>query len=192
MKVRLQPNRTAIAEIPESKFKGLNIEKTPSWLASYKTDESSIERLYRWGYMYNGWSECEKALTFLEKADKINPNFNMSSMTDIVFLLLIFFMITSTLVTTSALDILLPKASGKTENKKSTSISITKNLTFYIDNKKVSEAGLEQELLTLLAGKDSPTIVLRAEEGVPIEKAVKIMDIANRNRFKVILAVRPK
>jgi tetratricopeptide (TPR) repeat protein len=75
MKVRLQPNRTAIAEIPESKFKGLNIEKTPSWLASYKTDESSIERLYRWGYMYNGWSECEKALTFLEKADKINPNF---------------------------------------------------------------------------------------------------------------------
>jgi biopolymer transport protein ExbD len=124
--------------------------------------------------------------------NKINPNFNMSSMTDIVFLLLIFFMITSTLVTTSALDILLPKASGKTENKKSTSISITKNLTFYIDNKKVSEAGLEQELLTLLAGKDSPTIVLRAEEGVPIEKAVKIMDIANRNRFKVILAVRPK
>ena len=124
--------------------------------------------------------------------NKINPNFNMSSMTDIVFLLLIFFMITSTLVTTSALDILLPKASGKTENKKSTSISITKNLTFYIDNKKVSEAGLEQALITLLAGKDSPTIVLRAEEGVPIEKAVKIMDIANRNRFKVILAVRPK
>lgn len=75
MKVRLQPNRTAIAEIPESKFKELNIEKTPNWLTAYKTDENSVERLYRWGYMYNGWSECEKALTFLEKADKINPNF---------------------------------------------------------------------------------------------------------------------
>ena len=124
--------------------------------------------------------------------NKINPNFNMSSMTDIVFLLLIFFMITSTLVTTSALDILLPKASGKTENKKSTSVSITKNLSYYIDNKKVSEAGLERDLIAQLAGKESPTIVLRAEEGVPIEKAVKIMDIANRNRFKVILAVRPK
>ncbi|MEX1383923.1 ExbD/TolR family protein [Lutibacter sp.] len=124
--------------------------------------------------------------------NKINPNFNMSSMTDIVFLLLIFFMITSTLVTTSALDILLPKASGKTENRQSTAVSITKNLTYFIDSKKVSENSLEQSLLALLAGKENPTIVLRAEEGVPIEKAVKIMDIANRNRFKVILAVRPK
>ncbi len=124
--------------------------------------------------------------------NKINPNFNMSSMTDIVFLLLIFFMITSTLVTTSALDILLPKASGKTENRQSTAVSITKNLTYYIDSKKVNENSLEQDLLKVLAGKDNPTIVLRAEEGVPIEKAVKIMDIANRNRFKVILAVRPK
>ena len=124
--------------------------------------------------------------------NKINPNFNMSSMTDIVFLLLIFFMITSTLVTTSALDILLPKASGKTENKKAVSVSITKNMDFYIDNKKIRESRLEQNLLSVLAGKESPTIVLRAEEGVPIEKAVKVMDIANRNRFKVILAVRPK
>jgi len=124
--------------------------------------------------------------------NKINPNFNMSSMTDIVFLLLIFFMITSTLVTTSAIDILLPKASGKTENRKSVSVSITKNLNFYIDNKKVNESRLEQDLLSILAKKESPTIVLRAEEGVPIEKAVKIMDIANRNRYKVILAVRPK
>ena len=124
--------------------------------------------------------------------NKVNPNFNMSSMTDIVFLLLIFFMITSTLVTTSALDILLPKASGKTENRKSVSVSITKKLAYYIDNKKVSENSLEQDLLALLAGKESPTIVLRAEEGVTIEKAVKIMDIANRNRYKVILAVRPK
>jgi biopolymer transport protein ExbD len=124
--------------------------------------------------------------------NKINPNFNMSSMTDIVFLLLIFFMITSTLVTTSALDILLPKASGKTENRKSVSVSITKKLDFYIDQKKVREDRLEQDLIATLSGKESPTIVLRAEEGVPIEKAVKIMDIANRNRIKVILAVRPK
>ena len=124
--------------------------------------------------------------------NKINPNFNMSSMTDIVFLLLIFFMITSTLVTTSALDILLPKASGKTENKKSVAVTITKNLIYYIDNEKVDESLLEKDLLALLAGKESPTIVLRAEEGVPIENAVQVLDIANRNRFKVILAVRPK
>ena len=114
--------------------------------------------------------------------NKVNPNFNMSSMNDIVFLLLIFFMITSTLVTTSALDILLPKASGKTENKRSTSVSITKNLSFFIDNKEVKENQLEQNLLDNLDGKETPTIILRAEEGVPMEKAIKIMDQANRNR----------
>lgn len=124
--------------------------------------------------------------------NKINPNFNMSSMTDIVFLLLIFFMITSTLVTTSALDILLPKASGKTENKKSVSVTITKQMAYYIDTEKVNESQLESRLIGLVGNQEAPTIVLRAEEGVPIEKAVKIMDIANRNRFKVILAVRPK
>lgn len=124
--------------------------------------------------------------------NKISAEFSMASMTDIVFLLLLFFMITSTLVTTSALDILLPKASGITENNKATSVTITKDLVFYIDNKIVDEEILEQDLLALLVGKESPTIVLRAEEGVPIEKAVKVMDIANRNRYKVILAVRPK
>lgn len=116
----------------------------------------------------------------------------MSSMTDIVFLLLIFFMLTSTLVTVNALDIRLPKAQGKTENKRSTAISITKKLDFYIDKKKVKENEIEQYLLDNLKNEKEPTIVLRAEEGVPIEKAVKILDIANRNKIKVILAVRPK
>jgi biopolymer transport protein ExbD len=124
--------------------------------------------------------------------NKIDPNFNMSSMTDIVFLLLIFFMLTSTLVTVNALDIILPKAQGKTENKKSTAVSITKNLNFYVDRKKVKEDEIEQYLLDNLSLDESPTIVLRAEEGVPIEKAVKILDIANRNKIKVILAVRPR
>ena len=128
----------------------------------------------------------------LRGRNKISPEFNMSSMTDIVFLLLIFFMLTSTLVTVNALDILLPKASGKTENNKSVAVSITKKLDFYIDSKKVNEKELEQKLTSLLSSKKSPTIVLRAEEGVPIEKAVYIMDIANRNKYKVILAVRPK
>jgi len=128
----------------------------------------------------------------LRGRNKISPEFNMSSMTDIVFLLLIFFMLTSTLVTVNALDILLPKASGKTENNKSVAVSITKKLDFYIDTKKVKEKDIERKLIDALANQENPTIVLRAEEGVPIEKAVHIMDIANRNKYKVILAVRPK
>ncbi|MFD2916414.1 ExbD/TolR family protein [Psychroserpens luteus] len=127
----------------------------------------------------------------LRGRNKVTPEFNMSSMTDIVFLLLIFFMIASTLVTTSAIDILLPTASGKTENKKSVAVSIKKDLTFYIDEKRVGESVLENELISLLSKKDEPTIVLRAEKSVAVEHVVKVMDIANRNKFKVILAVKP-
>lgn len=124
--------------------------------------------------------------------NKVTPEFNMSSMTDIVFLLLIFFMIASTLVTTNAIDILLPKASGKTENKKSVAVSIKKDLTYYIDQKRVGESVLENELMAALSSQEKPTIVLRAEKSVPVENVVKVMDIANRNKFKVILAVKPK
>jgi len=127
----------------------------------------------------------------LRGRNKVTPEFNMSSMTDIVFLLLIFFMLASTLVTTNAIDILLPSASGKTENKKSVSVSIKKDLSFYIDQKRIRENVLENELIDLLSKESSPTIVLRAEKSVPIDNVVKVMDIANRNKFKVILAVKP-
>ncbi|MFK2820415.1 biopolymer transporter ExbD [Flavobacteriaceae sp. LMIT009] len=124
--------------------------------------------------------------------NRVTPEFNMSSMTDIVFLLLIFFMLASTLVTTNAIDILLPKASGKTENKRSVSVSINKDLTYYIDQKVVGESVLESRLISELSDQETPTIVLRAEKSVPVDNVVKVMDIANRNKFKVILAVRPK
>lgn len=123
--------------------------------------------------------------------NKVTPEFNMSSMTDIVFLLLIFFMLASTLVSTNAIDILLPKASGKTENKKSVAVSITKDLNYYIDKKLVGESVLEYELKAALENQPEPTIVLRAEKSVAVENVVKVMDIANRNKFKVILAVQP-
>jgi len=127
----------------------------------------------------------------LRGRNKITPEFNMSSMTDIVFLLLIFFMIASTLVTTNAIDILLPTASGKTENKKSISVSIQKDLVFYIDQNEVEVQNLESELLKLLLYETAPTLVLRAEKSVPVDYVVKVMDIANRNKYKIILAVNP-
>ena len=74
-KIRLQPNDIQVAFIPENKFQELQIPAFPEWLKYYKTDTSSVERLYRWGYMYNGWDECAKALTYLEKAQAINPNY---------------------------------------------------------------------------------------------------------------------
>jgi len=128
----------------------------------------------------------------LRGRNKVNPNFNMSSMTDIVFLLLIFFMLTSTLVTVSAIDILLPKAGGKTENKTSIAVSITNNSLFYIDKTKVNEANLENEILKLVGVDKTKTVVIRGHKDVPYQKVMKIIDIANRNKLKMILAVKGK
>ncbi|MBP6549849.1 MAG: biopolymer transporter ExbD [Flavobacterium sp.] len=128
----------------------------------------------------------------LRGRNKVSPEFNMSSMTDIVFLLLIFFMLTSTMVTTNALDLVLPKAKGKTDSNKNIAVSIDKDLQFYIDKEKISETDLEPKLLSLFGADKTKAIILRAEEGVPIEKAVSVLDIANRNQIKVVLAVRPK
>ncbi len=126
----------------------------------------------------------------LRGRNKVSPEFSMSSMTDIVFLLLVFFMLTSN--SPNALDLLLPKAKGKSTNTQNVSVSIKKNLQIYIDSDRVREGQIESKLKAKLRGQDSPTIILRAEEGVPIEKAVNIMDIANKNKYKIILAVRPQ
>ncbi|NVK51743.1 MAG: biopolymer transporter ExbD [Flavobacteriaceae bacterium] len=124
--------------------------------------------------------------------NKVNPNFNMSSMTDIVFLLLIFFMLTSTLVTVSAIDVLLPKAGGKTENKTSVAVSITNASLFYVDKTKVSEANLETEILKNVGKDKAKTVVIRGDKDVPYKKVMKIIDIANRNKLKMILAVKSR
>ena len=118
----------------------------------------------------------------LKGRNKISPEFSMSSMTDIVFLLLVFFMITAN--SPNALDLLLPKAKGKSTN--------TQNVSVSIDKRPISVTNLDSELRSALNGVENPTIILRVEESVPIENAVNVMDIANQNQYKVILAVRPK
>lgn len=124
--------------------------------------------------------------------NKVSTEFNMSSMTDIVFLLLIFFMLTSTMVTTNALDLVLPKGKGKTDSNKNISVSIDKDLAFFIDKNKIEEAELETQLIQLLKDTDNKAIVLRAEKSVPHEKVVYVMDIAYRNQIKMVVAVSPK
>lgn len=128
----------------------------------------------------------------LRGRNKVSAEFSMASMTDIVFLLLIFFMLTSPAITPEALDLLLPNASGKTTNVQNVSISITEDLEVYMNSEKVNFASLESLLQTKLSATEDPTIILRAAQGVPIEKAVEVMDIANRNQYKLVLAVKPE
>ena len=115
----------------------------------------------------------------------------MSSMTDIVFLLLIFFMLTSTLVSPNALKLLLPSSKAKTLEKQTISISITKELEFYINEKQVNQNKIEEKLKKLINLERDPAIILHSDKSVPIEHVVKIMDIAYRNKYKIVLATNP-
>ena len=126
----------------------------------------------------------------LRGRNKIDPTFNMSSMTDIVFLLLIFFMLTSTLVTVSAIDVLLPKAGGKTENSSSIAVTITSKSLFYIDKTKVSASSLESEIVRKVGVDKKKTIIIRGDKDVPYKNVMKVIDIANKNKLKMILAVK--
>ena len=128
----------------------------------------------------------------LRSRNKVSATFNMSSMTDIVFLLLIFFMLTSTLVSPNALKLLLPSSKAKTLEKQTISISITKDIAFYINENEVSENTIEQELKLLLNTEQEPAIILHADKTVAIEHVVKIMDIAYRNKYKIVLATTSK
>ena len=127
----------------------------------------------------------------LKTRNKVSPNFNMSSMTDIVFLLLIFFMLTSTLVSPNALKLLLPNSKAKTLEKQTISVSINKDLDFYINENQVIVSNLENELKQVLSQQQEPAIILHADKTVDIEHVVKVMDIAYRNKYKIVLATKP-
>ncbi|HAP30529.1 MAG: ExbD/TolR family protein [Flavobacteriales bacterium] len=128
----------------------------------------------------------------LRSKNKVSANFSMSSMTDIVFLLLIFFMLTSTLVSPNALKLLLPNSKARTLEKQTISVSITPEIEYYIEDQKFPFDQLENQLKQRLANEQEPAIVLHADKTVDIEFAVKVMDIAYRNKYKVVLATNPK
>ena len=128
----------------------------------------------------------------LKTRNKVNPNFSMSSMTDIVFLLLIFFMVTSTLIAPNALKLLLPKSKNQTSAKAITTVSIDKQYNFFIETTPVPFSQLENRLQTRLAREEEPTISLHVDKSVPMEQVVKVMNIAKNNKYKLILATRAK
>lgn len=128
----------------------------------------------------------------LKRKNKVSASFSMSSMTDIVFLLLIFFMLTSTLVTTNALDLVLPKSNAQTVKKQRISVSINDRFEYFIDKESVELKYLEALLMEKMVGQDEQVVVLRVDKTVPMEHAVEVMDIAYRNKFKIVLATQQK
>jgi biopolymer transport protein ExbD len=128
----------------------------------------------------------------LSQRNKISINFSSVGMTDVVFNLLIVFMLTSTLVHPSAIKLLLPKGSSQTSAKPQTTVSINSDLNYFIEQQPVAFDQIESILKQKLGAKPETYIALHADKTVPFENVVKILDIAQRNNYKLIIATSPK
>ncbi|MBU6168175.1 MAG: biopolymer transporter ExbD [Bacteroidetes bacterium] len=129
----------------------------------------------------------------LKKRSKISAEFSMSSLTDIIFLLLIFFMLTSTLVKIEAVD--LPESDSKTVAPVSVAVMLYQTGIYKIESSEVAEGELEKELKKKYEETDENadfTVTIVAEKGTPFEKVVRVMTLAEKMKVKVILATQPK
>lgn len=134
----------------------------------------------------------------IKSQNKIGVEFSLASMTDIVFLLLIFFMLTSTMVSPNAIKLLLPSGSGQTLSKQSTFVYINDQNQFFINDISANDMNLQQLLTQSLIGQTEGVIVLQFDRTVPMQSFVKVVDAVNqmnkllKTRHKVILATQPK
>jgi biopolymer transport protein ExbD len=128
----------------------------------------------------------------ISNRNKISVNFSSVGMTDVVFNLLIFFMLTSTLVHPTALKLLLPKGSAQTSAKPQTTVSITADQHYYVEQQLVSITELEAVLKQKLGNNPDTYIALHADRTVPFESVVEVLNIAQANNYKLIIATTPK
>jgi len=126
----------------------------------------------------------------IKSRNKVSAEFSMSSMTDIVFLLLIFFIIASTMISPYGIKVLLPQSAQRTTGKQNISVSITEDLKFYVGDKQVQKSEIESILRREMGNEEKPGVILRAHEDVNVKSIVYVMDIAKRNKYQVVLATR--
>ena len=131
-----------------------------------------------------------------KRRTKVTPTFNMASMTDIIFLLLIFFMITSTMVSPNAIKVLLPQGKRQTTVRATARVVIDKDLNLYAargdePEQPVTLAELPQVLNRQVNDSTELFVSLCADEAVPYKYIVEILNVANENHFKMVLATRP-
>ena len=128
----------------------------------------------------------------LKSKHKVNASFSMSSMTDIIFLLLIFFMLTASFITPSGLPVNLPAAKSSEIVMQKVSVTITKDLNYFVNTKKVNRAGLESTLRATLSNGNEGIVVLHCDASVPVERLVEVAGIATSLRAKVSIAAKPE
>ena len=123
----------------------------------------------------------------IKRNSKVETSFGASAMTDMMFLLLIFFIVLTTLINTNALDIMLPKSSNKVTDKASISMSITADLKYYIGSEEVPFDQVEEKLKDKLKGTEKPLIMLNIDKRVSVDEFAKIMNIAKSNNFALYM-----
>ena len=134
----------------------------------------------------------------IKTRNKLSVSFSMASMSDLVFLLLIFFMLTSTLIAPNAIKLLLPGSTSKTMAKQTVTVYINEIQQYFVEENLVNETILESEIIQKLAGQTEGTVVLRADQSVPVQHIVNVIDAVNEinrktgSKHKVILATQPK
>lgn len=133
----------------------------------------------------------------LKRKSQILVEFNMASMTDMIFLLLIFFMITSTVVVPNAIKVLLPQSAKQTSAKPLTRVTINADSHYFVafgnqKERRVSFEEITPFLQECYAREPDIYVALYADESIPYKEVVKILDIANQNHFKMILVTRPR
>lgn len=131
----------------------------------------------------------------IKHGSKVNAGYSAASMTDLMFLLLIFLLIATTLINPNALKLMLPKSSNQLKDKALTTVSIQQSgntYNYYVELERVDGiAGVEQALKTRLAGQEEPTVSLHCDRTVAVDEVVKVMNIAKDNDYKLILATQP-
>lgn len=128
----------------------------------------------------------------IRRGTKIIKEAGSSAQTDLIFLLLMFMMMATTLINPNALKLTLPKSSNQLKERPYTTVSVTKDLQFYLDGERIPFGNLEAALAMKMAESEDKTISLHSDEGVPIGEIVKVMNIANRNQYRLILATQPE
>jgi biopolymer transport protein ExbD len=135
----------------------------------------------------------------LKRSSETKAEFSMSSLTDIIFLLLIFFMLTSSFVTINALNLHLPKAEGSPVKKdpQPIQVSITKDLEYFIGTTKYEFSEIPDVLNDMLlteynTREDRGTIIINVDESVPTGETTKVLAIGQKLQAKVILATEVK
>lgn len=137
----------------------------------------------------------------LKRRNQRKVEFNMSSMSDLVFLLLIFFMLTSTLIAPNAIKLLLPQSHSRTMAKQNVTVYINENNNYFVGERQVAEDQLQSEILVELNkshGGEEGTVVVRSDKNVPVQYVVNVIDAVNNinnethQNHKVLLATSPK